>query len=321
MKLAADPRSPATGRAFPLADEDAVDRTTAAMDAFQTIAVPYGPQQAIATRIKVLRQRTIGQRGTPLPGLRFSQVSQAGKSFILQKTREEILRANLMCTESPNPYQVLYLGLEVRITVKMMCSALLQKLGDPYSHKGNSDEVKLRTKEFMEHRGVELLIIDEVQHLASDTMHNADVTDEIKRFLDAGIVPVVMAGNEASRPFFERNPQLASRLGTPLELSPVEATKTGQLSAFKTFCADLDEAMLAAGCVRKRSGLSQPEQLSGLLAASGGHIGRVCRIVEAALEHASLRDADLVEVYDLSFAVDTFAIPQGYVSTNPFLSS
>lgn len=319
MKLAPDPRTPLTGRAYPQADQAAVNRTIGAMNGFRTIAVQYGPQDAIAARIQVLRQRTLGQRGAPLPGLRFSQVSQAGKSFVLEKARNDIMRQTLLSTGSSNPYQVLYIGLEVRVTVKMMCSELLRKLGDPHSQKGNTDEIKLRTKEFMEYRGVELLIIDEVQHLANDTFHNADVTDEIKRFLDAGIVPVVMAGNEQSRRFFEQNTQLASRLGTPLELCPVDASEAGQLSDFKTFCADLDAAMVAARCTREPSGLAEPAQLAGLLMASGGHIGRVCRIVEAALEHAALRDADFVELYDLSFAVETFAIPQRYTSGNPFL--
>lgn len=310
--------APLTGHAFPTDDAKVAARTAAALATFTKISIPYGPQKAVATRIGVLHNRCLGQRGMPLPGLRFSQVSQAGKSFVLEGYRNNVMSRMLAATGMSNPYQVLYLGLEVRITVRMLCCELLRKLGDPHCQQGNTDEIKLRMKEFMEYRGTELLIIDEAQHLNRESEKNVDVTDELKRLMDAGIVPIVFAGDQTSRAFFERNPQLASRLGTPLELSPVAKKEVSQLSAFKNFCSDLDTAMAQMGCTRTRSGLAEKAQLEGLLAASGGHIGRVFRIVEAALEHSSLRDADHVELYDLAFAVDTFAMPQGYARHNTF---
>lgn len=321
MSAPANPSAPLTGRATPQYDDAGVARAAAALVAFGTIHVAYPPQQAIAGRIEVLRQRSLGKRGQPLPGLRLSQLSQAGKTRTFTEYRRQLMSRTLLATGASNPYQVLYLGLEVRVTVKMMCCQILRMLGDPHWDKGNTDEIKQRTREFMHARGVELLFVDEIQHLARESTDRTDVTDELKRFLDMGIVPVVFAGNEDSRAFFERNAQLASRLGPPLELSPVDAGETAQLAAFKQFCADLDAAMVAAKAISKPSGLAEPIQLNGLLLASGGHIGRVCRIVEAALEHASLREAEFVEAFDLSYAVDTFAIPQEYTVTNPFLAA
>lgn len=319
MTAMANGETPSTGRALPAPDDPAAaSRCATALRKFSAIRVPYGPQNAVAARISVLHQRSLGGRGKPMKGLSLSQVSQAGKSFLLQCCRNDIMAQSELLNGRPNPHQVLYLGLEVRITVTMMCRHLLRLLGDPHYRKGNTDDVKLRTRELMEARGVELLIIDEAQHLVRETNQNADVTDELKRFLDAGIVPVVMAGNEESRELFVRNTQLASRLGVPLELSPVDARQGGQKSDFKTFCHDLDARMFACGCTRTLSGFTASAQISGLLRASGGHIGRVCRIVEAALEQASLRDADFVELYDLAFAVDSFAIPQRYTAVNPF---
>ena len=145
-----------------------------------------------------------------------------------------------------------------------------------------------------------------------------DITDELKLFLDAGIVPVVFAGNEESRAFFVKNDQLSARLGAPLELSPLRGGQAHDRTLFKTICRNLDHAMKAAKVVRNLSGLDGAAALKGLLAASGGHVGRVCRIVEVAVEHAALRDADQVELYDLSHAVETFAIPQRYTLENPF---
>ncbi|QCB43335.1 hypothetical protein E5673_14785 [Sphingomonas sp. PAMC26645] len=137
-------------------------------------------------------------------------------------------------------------------------------------------------------------------------------------FLDAGIVPIVFAGNEKSKHFFEKNEQLCARLGRPLELTPLTRTEPRDRTLFKTFCRDLDAALVNNGVVRSISGLSDTVPLSGLMAASGGRVGRVVRIVEAAMEHAVSRDADRVELYDLSHAVQTFAMPQRYINKNPF---
>src|SRR3546814_6330007 len=50
-----------------------------------------------------------------------------------------------------------------------------------------------------------------------------DVTDALKRWLDAGSVPLVLVGNMDSQPFFERNKQLCALLGTPLDLRSAES--------------------------------------------------------------------------------------------------
>ncbi len=318
MTIRPNPLAPISGRAFPQADDIATDRATAALEAFNAIDVPNPQQLAIRSRIDVLRKRYLGYQSKPMTGLRLSQLSQAGKSHIFEHYVPWLDAKTMLMTGASNPYQVLYIGLEVRITVKMMCVQLLRKLGDPYADDGNADAVKQRTREFMHRRGVELLIIDEVQHLETETIASIDVTDELKRFLDMGIVPVVFAGNEKSRDFFERNTQLASRLGAPLELSAVDTSQNAQLADFAKFCTDLDRAMFDHGCVRQLSGFDNALIIDVLLRASGGLLGRVCRIVEAALEYASLRDADFVEAYDLSWAIDNFAVPQRYTSSNPF---
>jgi hypothetical protein len=309
--------APTTGRANPQYDQVLINRTAMALDALSEIDISYGPQNAIAGRIDILRQRCLGKRGVPLPGLRLSQVSQAGKTKTFQRYRERLLAQSAATNGTPNPWQVLYLGLEVRITVKMMCQQLLRLLGDPFADRGNTDEVKLRVQEFMAEKGVELLIIDEVQHLARDSQDKVDVTDELKRFLDMGIVPVVMAGNEDSKRFFERNPQLASRLGTPLELRAVDPSNKSELRAFAEFCHEMDNQLVAKGVFQRLSGLASEYAIDALIKASAGHVGRVSRLIEAALEHAVSREAEFIELFDLACAIENFAIPQGYIRSNP----
>src|SRR3546814_2752529 len=104
--------------------------------------------------------------------------------------------------------------------------------------------------------GVELLVVDEIQHLRREGNDVNDVTDALKRWLDAGSVPLVLVGNMDSQPFFERNKQLCARLGTPLDLSPLAASKQRDAIHFKAFCSRYDDKLVESGAVRKSPGLS-----------------------------------------------------------------
>ncbi|MEO1968472.1 MAG: TniB family NTP-binding protein [Sphingomonadaceae bacterium] len=309
---------PSTGHALQQFDDEGTRREMLAKKVMRDISIPYPKQIAIMQRIEALRLSTLGIRGEPLPGLRLSQVSQAGKTKTLQ-TYILGLRAKIKYGKSEkSKNQVVYIGLKRRVTVKMFYQRLLSEMGDTHPDKGNLETLIQRAEEFLRKLGVELLIVDEVQHLANPRSDSQEVTDELKSFLDRGVVPVVFAGNEESRHFFENNAQLSARLGAPLELSPTNVRANQDAKMFKAFCIDLDRAITASGVVERLSNLGCDEVLRGLLIASSGHIGRVCRLVGAALEHAARRHAEFVEIYDLSFAIDNLALPSKWVSHNPF---
>ncbi len=310
---------PVTGRALPQYDREGTLRETAAKDAMRSISIQYPKQTAIMERIEALRLSTIGVRGVPLPGLRLSQVSQAGKT----KTFEQYIAGLKMRAradgQDPNRHQVVYIGLNRRVTVKMLYQRLLTKLGDPHPEKGNLETLVQRAEEFLRRFDVQLLIVDEIQHLANSRSDSGEVTDELKSFLDQGLVPVVFAGNEESKRFFEANSQLSVRLGTPLELTPTDLNASAEARMFRSFCIQLDEAITRSGVVRQSSNFGSKEALSGLFVASSGHVGRVCRLVGAALEHAARRDADYIEIYDLCHAVENLALPAKWTRRNPFM--
>lgn len=309
---------PITGHALPLYDREHTDRVSEAQAKHATIWIPHGAAVAVQERIEGMRLSTAGKRGRPLPGLRLSQESQAGKSRTLLQYKADLARRMAASGTPVNPYQVLYINLRVGVTLKMLCQQVLFQLGDPHWKSGNIEEITLRMEEFIRVRGVELLIVDEVQWLAKARKDCEVVTDQLKNFLNEGIVPLVLAGNEESRSLFEMNTQLASRLGVPLELSPLTTQEQATARAFKSFCVQLDSAMLDHGILSRRSKFGDGTILGGLMQASGGYVGRVCRIVEAALEHAIRRDAEFIEAYDLSYAVEHLAIPADYCAHNPF---
>lgn len=309
---------PSTGHALQQFDAKGTEREARAKEVMRNISIAYPKQTAIMERIEALRLSTLGIRGVPLPGLRLSQVSQAGKTKTLETYIRNLQSSKDVGDTEDNCRQIVFVGLKRRVTVKMFYQRLLRELGDPHPEQGNLETLVQRAEEFLGRLRVELLIVDEVQHLANPRSDSGEVTDELKSFLDQGVVPVVFAGNEDSATFFENNGQLSARLGAPLELNPTNLHASDDAKMFKAFCLGLDKAICASGLFPRSSNFASKEVLQGLVVASSGHIGRVCRLVGAAMEHAARRDAEYVEVYDLSFAIDNLGIPSRWIGHNPF---
>lgn len=308
---------PTTGRAYPCYEQAVIDIVANRMAAFHETIIPNDAQTAIVAKVLGLMKRAKLQPvGCPKQGARLAQLSQAGKTTITRMIIDAAKQRDVQAGNPSNPYRVLYLELKGASTLKMIIASILKMLGDPHSDKGNFDELLERMIRLVRERDTELLIIDEVQVLDGKTINKSDITDELRALLNMGIVPIFFVGDERAKTFFEKNGKLAARLGAPLELNPM-LPKTNAVVA-KEFCVKLDHALVASGCLDMLSNLGSTAILNPLLKASGGFIGRICRIVETALEHALMREADYIEPYDFHVAVETYAIPTGFCKTNPF---
>lgn len=316
--LGAQPRH-LTGKRFPdYADPHASERASASAEAFKTIWIDHGPQLAIISRVLKLHRDSIGRKGQPLGGLRLSQDSQAGKSATFARIKKLLADQRSASGLEPNPYQVLIVGLDKKTSLKSVFQDVLLAMHDPDWSVGTEKVLRVRIDEFVQKLGVELLVVDEIQHLKREGNDVRDVTDALKRWLDTGSVPLALVGNLDSKPFFERNQQLCARLGVALDLSPLDAARQRDAVYFKTFCAKFDEELARSGATLTKASLEEPHLLDGLLAASGGHVGRVARLLEHAVDHTSWRGAVTVEPYDLSSVVRSFAIPMRWVDHDPF---
>lgn len=157
---------PTTGHALPEYDDAAITRSDQALQRFATIYIQHDPQTAIMARIEVLRRQNLRRRGVPLRGLRLSQVPQAGKSKTLEQYINKLNAQTALAGLPANPFSAMYIGLELSTTIKMLCRRLLKKLGDPHFEEGNADDLRMRMHEFMIARDVQVLFVDEVQHVA-----------------------------------------------------------------------------------------------------------------------------------------------------------
>ena len=305
----ASPRTGAISRNYEIHGERAAEAVRFSIDLYQ----PTKVQERLITQMRSFHRSCAGLHGMPLPGRSLRAPTSAGKSRTISECTRRIN------AEAPaNPVRAVHLGLTERITIKMLYQRILAQVGDPEAFGRHSLELlRQRCTELLPRLGVELLTIDEVQLITRQTTSNYEVADALKSMIDAGVVGVVFAGNEQAGEIFDVNPQPRGRLGVPLELPPVNPKSTVDVKSLREFLGSLDARIAATGLVG-RAGLRSPANVRRLGKSGGGHIGRICRIVAAALEHACARGAETIEDYDLSFAVAHLAVPAHWCVANAF---
>jgi hypothetical protein len=315
--------APNTGSRLPVPrTSDIKRRSSAARQLLEDGWIEHAPQRAIIDELIDYRDDTVERLGRPLSGRRLSQFSQAGKSKTMAQLKAELSAEREAQGLPPNPYQVVIVELDRRLTLKGFYQEVLRKMGDEFWDADVSAKVlENRIADFVRELGVELLIADEVQHLKRKANDANEVTDRLKVFLDRGIVPLVLVGDEDSFDFFRTNGKLAARLGRPLELAPLTPkTSARDAKLFKAFCAALDAALVANDIFHTPSQFTRDDILDALLEVSSGHVGRVARLVSIAAPDAVRRGADRVEPYDLSVATRHFAVGASWITTDPFSS-
>lgn len=308
----AEAASPLTGSAtrdYAAHGERAAAAVRFSIDLYQ----PTVGQEALIGQIRSLHRSCAGIRGVPLPGRSLSAPSQAGKSRAISECA-----ARINAEHPANANRMLHVGLTERITIKMLYQRILARVGDPEAFGRYSLEIlRQRCEEFLPQVGVELVAVDEVQLIGRQTSGNYEVADALKSLLDQGVVGILFAGNEQAGEIFEVNPQLRGRLGAPLQLPPANPRVVGDVQALRDFLRSLDQRIAATGLVLP-AGLGDGMRMRRLGRSGTGHVGRICRIVATALEHACARGAEAIEDFDLSFAVAHVAVPAGWCVANPF---
>lgn len=277
--------------------------------------IPYPKHVQMHSRLDYLQKLAAGQRGTPQMGLRILGPSGSGKSTAAE---EYVKLAKQRLPAGSKQLPVLYIPLDKATTTKRLMVSILVELEDPMAEKGSEQTLKRRVVTALERRGVELLIIDEVQHLNFRSTVGNDVTDALKTFLDAGVVSIAFVGTEEAEDMFKRNLQLNGRLLAPFDLQPLSASSAADRALLGNYVESLREAIVRLDVLEEVAPFSDPKVLGALHEVSSGVIGRISRVFRQAVEGALRRQSKRLEIYDLALAVDRWAIPQNFIKTNPF---
>ena len=153
-----------------------------------------------------LRQRSHGAGG----GLLISGPSGIGKSTIIRAYQALVPREHqpgrtyipvLMVSVPPSP------------TSRSLAGAVLEAMGQKKAYRGTAPEKTAWIYELFNRCGVEMILLDEFQHLLYAPTLNAfrDVTDWLKNFLEDTKVGMVGCGLPAAETVVNSNEQLARR--------------------------------------------------------------------------------------------------------------
>lgn len=282
---------------------------------FKSVFVPYPPHVHIHGRLDYVQKLGRKLAGKPQMGLRVLGPSGSGKSAAAD--------AYVQLVESRRPRRpdfvpVIKTDLDRHTTPKKLMILILEVFRDPYASYGNELTLKKRVLSCFERFGTELLIVDEVQHLNYRNGLRNDVTDTLKGMLDSGLVPIAFLGTDEALPMFKRNLQLNGRLLPPCDLHPLKVCSGQDQKLFAGYVTRLDQALVDEGIFSRHSGLNEAEILGALFDVSKGVVGRVNRLMHAAIEVAVRRGATRLEIADLSWAVDAWAVEQSFIDHNPF---
>ncbi|MBY3559770.1 TniB family NTP-binding protein [Rhizobium laguerreae] len=173
-----------------------------------------------------------------------------------------------------------------------------------------------RLHKYIAGRRTELIIFDETNNLrmrkASDTdatnIHNA-----LRAIAKKQGCPIVVVGTEEAKERIFSDTQIAN-IGVQLPFERLRLTDP----LFIHYCAAIGIKLVEHGLFSSRSNFVQGYCLSCLHEVSGGLRGRVSRLVQHAADIARSKGAERVELRHLELATDLYAIPNGFISFNPF---
>jgi hypothetical protein len=305
-------------------DRARAERVAAVVPFFKTNYIDHEPQTAVVEQLLTYLQSMQPLLGGPIDGRCLSEHSNSGKSRMIEQLVRTAAKRRAEAGLPPNPFQIICFELDKTTSVAAFYRRILLEMKDEHWNdpRAKLDELEERILQLSRRLGVEGLVGDEVQHLDRKTTDAKQVTDRFKTFLNRGILPLILVGDEDAETFFEKNGKFASRLGQPLTLKPLDVRNDrhdNQL--FLSFCKRLDQSMVDAAIFSEPAGFDTAGVRTQLAVLSGGHVGRVCRTVCEAAQHALWRGSPVIEVHDLSVVTRGFAMKNvKWVAHDPFSS-
>jgi hypothetical protein len=284
------------------------------MAAFEDIVLPTPAQIECIRQMDTLRIMGLSQpAGQQRRAFRYLNQSGSGKS-----TCAKLLKQHVAGQPGRNPTKkpILHVTLSTTGTPKSLATSILNAFDDGYSTRGEAELLFERVKIAIDDHGVELLIIDELNHFKQKHLA-ADAANTIKNILTLGWVPVVLMGTTDAQSLFTLNRELKNRCLPQIVLKPFVHDDAASLGVWKQLLRQIDLELVGRGILQELSGLGDPTLAQDLCEASNGLIGEFHNIMLAALEAALLAGERFIGHDRLMDAIDAWCIQDGTIGHNP----
>ncbi|MBP0726708.1 ATP-binding protein [Bacillus sp. RG28] len=236
-----------------------------------------------------------------------------GKSTLLKEYTQNFPRFVL---DGVTNVPVLFVSVPVGATPKSVASEFLLSLGDPNYEKGSQTSLDSRVFQFIERCGVQLVIIDEFQHLIDrDTKHVLNrASDWVKVLTEKAKVPIILCGMPESEKIFLHNEQLGRRFSVREELTSFNYDTREDKKDFRTFLYILDKQLPFS----KQSNLADPKLAEKLYYVTNGVPSYIKTILELSTVHALKNGQDYIDEGNLYEAFISMKVSKRPNMVNPF---
>lgn len=184
----------------------------------------------------------VTKRNTPARALTLVGDSGSGKTSLLRQWQYKNRPLDVQVGDLLVKFhKILYVEVPVRCTLKGLSEALLLAMGEPegLAMKGTDRALAQRAAKRLESLGVQVVILDEFQHLVSKQNRriNYNVVDYVKGQLNHGHTSFVLAGTKDAARIFEDNDQLEHRSAGHYVFEPVDENDEAAFRNFKGMLA------------------------------------------------------------------------------------
>ncbi len=246
-------------------------------------------------------------------GLFIKGYTGVGKSTMLKEFAQKFPTFEVNGTTK---IPVFYTKVPVGAKPTSLASAFLEFLGDPVSDKGNLPSRTKRLKNLIKDCEVQMVIIDEFQHLIDkDTTHVLQTaSDWVKDFLEDIHKPIVLCGMPDSERIFKHNPQLGRRFSNRLELTSFQFGTKEQQKVFRSFLYNLDLKLP----FYSTSNLASADLTPKIFYATYGNQYYIKELIKEAAVISAKRGRDFIDEESLEIAYDGISISNRPFAKNPF---
>ena len=291
------------------------DSDIARLSKLETLYVNYDQTQRAC---EMLRRFHMGARETS--GGKFISLigdSGAGKTTVIELYCASIAVPTVDLDKN-DVTPVVFVTVPEDCTVKELCVRLLAALGDPYSHRGTKFEIEARIKPLVQNKGVELIILDEFQHMIDPERGKVAHTtlEWLKTQMNTLNVGFVLVGLPEFEEVVHDNLQWHRRSRGRFQLHPFSWSTPDDRNRFLSFLGTI-EALVPVpnndGCLRTGN---LPARI---IYATGGHVAFVMRLIRQAAEEAIDQEAETLTAHHFQKAynvLEGFSKPK---ENNPFM--
>jgi hypothetical protein len=232
------------------------------------------------------------------------------QAYVKQYPREELptfTRIPALYVRVPSPAR----------TTKALSTEILFRMGDPMYASGTEQVQTTRICHYVERCQIELIVIDEFQHLIdreTDKVFTA-ASDWVKTLAETINIPVVLCGLSESDRIFKYNKQLDDRYTNRKSLEAFGYWDSGEKAAFHKFLDFIDQRLPFA----MRSYLASEDIAARTYYATLGVHRQIKTLLMNATEHAAEDGCDQILMEHLRQGYEDISRSKRDFAVNPFI--